>query len=533
MNTAGSGVEVLGKARNILFIMTDQLRADYMSCAGHPSLETPNIDALAARGVRFTRAYTQSPVCGPARMSFYTGRYMFSHGSHWNNVPLKLGELTLGDYLRPLGLRTVLIGKTHFAADVAEMARLGLDPKSPDGVLMSQCGFEPFERDDGLHTHTGFDPNLAYNVWLRERGYESENPWHDFANSAEGPDGEILSGWHLRNSKFPARVKEEHSETAYMTDRALEFIEQAGDQPWCAHLSYIKPHWPYMAPAPYHAMYGPNHVPPANRSEAELESPHPVVAAYMRHEESEAFQREEVRQTVIPAYMGLVKQIDDHLGLFAAMEAQGRMDDTMIVLTSDHGDYLGDHWLGEKELFHEASSRIPMIVYDPDSTADGTRGAVDDRFVEAIDMVPTFVDVLGGEAQPHRLEGRSLLPLLRGGTVEDWRDAVFSEGDYAWRHARFTLNVGPHEARAFMVRTDGWKYIHYENFRPQLFDMNEDPDELVDLGESPAHEAIRAEMRERLFAWLRTRRLRTTLSDDQVASVTGTGKKRGYYIGVW
>ncbi len=467
-------------------------------------------------------------------MSFYTGRYMFSHGSHWNNVPLKLGELTLGDYLRPLGLRTVLIGKTHFAADVAEMARLGLDPKSPDGVLMSQCGFEPFERDDGLHTHTGFDPNLAYNVWLRERGYESENPWHDFANSAEGPDGEILSGWHLRNSKFPARVKEEHSETAYMTDRALEFIEQAGDQPWCAHLSYIKPHWPYRAPAPYHAMYGPNHVPPANRSEAELESPHPVVAAYMRHEESEAFQREEVRQTVIPAYMGLVKQIDDHLGrLFAAMEAQGRMDDTMIVFTSDHGDYLGDHLLGEKELFHEASSRIPMIVYDPDSTADGTRGAVDDRFVEAIDMVPTFVDVLGGEAQPHRLEGRSLLPLLRGGTVEDWRDAVFSEGDYAWRHARFTLNVGPHEARAFMVRTDGWKYIHYENFRPQLFDMNEDPDELVDLGESPAHEAIRAEMRERLFAWLRTRRLRTTLSDDQVASVTGTGKKRGYYIGVW
>ena len=524
----------MGKVRNILFIMTDQLRADYLSCTGHPSLETPHIDGLAARGVRFTRAYAQSPVCGPSRMSFYTGRYMFSHGSHWNNVPLKLGELTLGDYMRPLGLRTVLIGKTHFAADVAEMARLGLDPKSPDGVLMSQCGFEPFERDDGLHSEFSYDPNLAYNVWLRERGYDSGNPWHDFANSAEGPDGEILSGWHMRNSKLPARVKEEHSETAYMTDRALEFIQQAGDQPWCAHLSYIKPHWPYMAPAPYHAMYGPNHIPPANRSESELESPHPVVAAYMRHEESEAFQREEVRQTVIPAYMGLVKQIDDHLGrLFAAMETQGRMDDTMIVFTSDHGDYLGDHWLGEKELFHEASSRIPMIVYDPESVADGTRGAVDDRFVEAIDMVPTFVDVLGGKAQPHRLEGRSLRPLLCGGTVEDWRDAVFSEGDYAWRQARFTLNVGPHEARAFMVRTDDWKYIHYEMFRPQLFDMNEDPDELVDLGESPAHETVRVEMRERLFAWLRTRRLRTTLSDDQVANLTDTSRKRGYYVGVW
>ena len=162
----------MGKVQNILFIMADQLRADYLSCAGHPNLETPHLDALAARGVQFTRAYTQSPICGPSRMSFYTGRYMFTHGSNWNNVPLKLGELTLGDYMRPLGLRTVLIGKTHFKADVTEMARLGLDPKSPDGVLMSQCGFEPFERDDGLHTHVGYNPNLAYNVWLRDRGYD-------------------------------------------------------------------------------------------------------------------------------------------------------------------------------------------------------------------------------------------------------------------------------------------------------------------------------------------------------------------------
>ncbi len=524
----------MGKVRNILFIMTDQLRADYLSCAGHPSLETPHIDGLAARGVRFTRAYTQSPICGPSRMSFYTGRYMFSHGSNWNNVPLKLGELTLGDYMRPLGLRTVLIGKTHFKGDVEEMKRLGLDPASPDVVLMSECGFEPFERDDGLHTQVDYDPNLAYNVWLRERGYESENPWHDFANSAEGPDGEILSGWHMRNCHLPTRVREEHSETAYMTDRAMAFIEEAGDSPWCAHLSYIKPHWPYMAPDPYHAMYGQNHVLPAVRSEAERESPHPVVAAFMRHEESENFQREEVRQNVIPAYMGLVKQIDDHLGqLFAAMEAEGRMDDTMIVFTSDHGDYLGDHWLGEKELFHEPASRIPMIVYDPDSAADNTRGVADDRFVEAIDMVPTFVDALGGDAQPHRLEGRSLMPLLRGGEVGEWRDAVFSEGDYAWRHARFDLNLAPHECRSFMVRDDRWKYIHYENFRPQLFDLVDDPDELTDLGESPAHEDVRTEMHERLFAWLRARRLRTTLSDGEVANRTGSGKKRGYYIGVW
>ena len=116
--------------RNILFIMCDQLRWDYLSCAGHPHLKTPNIDALAARGVRFTRAYVQSPVCGPSRMSFYTGRYVGSHGATWNGVPLKVGEMTLGDYLRPLGVQAVLAGKTHMRADVEGMRRLGIDPGS-------------------------------------------------------------------------------------------------------------------------------------------------------------------------------------------------------------------------------------------------------------------------------------------------------------------------------------------------------------------------------------------------------------------
>jgi len=126
------------------------------------------------------------------------------------------------------------------------------------------------------------------------------------------------------------------------------------------------------------------------------------------------------------------------------------------------------------------------------------------------------------------------MPLLRdGGVAEVWRDAVFSEGDYAWRHARLYLELEPHQTRWFMVRTSDWKYVHYENFRPQLFDLDDDPEELIDLGESPSHEAVRAEMRERLFEWLRARRSRTTLSDEEVAGRTASGKKRGYFIGVW
>jgi len=118
----------MSKAKNILFIMCDQLRADYLSCTGHPRLDTPNIDALAARGVLFSHAFCQAPICGGSRMSFYTGRYIFTHGATWNGVALNLGEKTLGDYLRPLDYRVALVGKTHMKADVEGMERLALIP---------------------------------------------------------------------------------------------------------------------------------------------------------------------------------------------------------------------------------------------------------------------------------------------------------------------------------------------------------------------------------------------------------------------
>ncbi|QDO98583.1 alkaline phosphatase family protein [Ferrovibrio terrae] len=520
--------------RNILFIMADQLRADYLSCAGHQTLQTPHIDGLAKRGVLFDRAYCQAPVCGPSRMSFYTGRYMTSHGATYNGVPLRATELTMGDYLRPLGYRVGLVGKTHMKSDDDGMKRLGVDPKSSLGVLISECGFEPFERDDGLHPDQLLDPDLAYNAWLRAKGYASENPWHDYANAGEGPGGEILSGWYMRNSNLPARIREEDSETPYMTDRAMDFIRASGDQTWCLHLSYIKPHWPYIAPAPYHNMYGPGQMQSVRQSDAEHRNPHPVVAAFMQHEESVNFSRADVRDIVIPTYMGLVKQLDDHLGrLFAFLEQSGRMKDTLIVLTSDHGDYLGDHWLGEKELFHEESVRIPMIVYHPDDAADATRGKVDHAFVEAIDLAPTFLDVAGGVPQPHRLEGASLLPRLFGQATPLWREAAFSECDYAFRPARHILGLPPDRARAYMVRTDRWKYIAYEGFRPQLFDLQDDPHEYADLGESPAHAGLREELAARLFTWMRQRRIRTTLSDADVEKRTGTAKARGILFGVW
>jgi arylsulfatase A-like enzyme len=197
--------------------MCDQLRWDYLSCTGHPRLATPHIDALAARGVRFSRAYVQSPVCGASRMSFYTGRYVQSHGASWNGFPLKVGELTLGDYLRPLGIATALVGKTHMQADTEGMERLGIDPTSIIGVRVAECGFDPYERDDGLHAHGPdgrYDPRAPrYNRWLNAKGYGGDNPWHDWANAADGEGNRLASGWAMRHARKPARVRAEDSET--------------------------------------------------------------------------------------------------------------------------------------------------------------------------------------------------------------------------------------------------------------------------------------------------------------------------------
>jgi arylsulfatase A-like enzyme len=529
--------DVMTKIKNILFIMADQLRWDYLSCYGHKHLHTPNIDKLAAKGVRFDRAYVQSPVCGPSRASCYTGRTVFSHGSTWNRVPLPIGELTLGDYLRPLGVRTAVVGKTHMTPDAEGMARLGLTADTEIGCIISQPGFEPYERDDGLHPTPLLKKRggkLRYNDYLRMHGYAGENPWNDFANSADGPDGEVLSGWYLRNSNLPARVKEEHSETAYMTERAREFIEETGDTPWLCHLSFIKPHWPYIAPAPYHDMYGAETFKDVIRSEDERRDPNPVYGAFMGMKVSESFSTQGVRETVLPAYMGLIKQIDDHLGkLFAYLEESGKADDTMIVFTSDHGDYLGDHWMGEKELFHEVSVRVPLIVYDPRPEADATRGTACAELVEAIDLVPTFLEATGAPDASHRLEGCSLCGLLRGETPDDWRTAAFSEIDYSFYAARQTLGVGVADARGYMLRSERWKYIYFTGFPPQLFDLENDPDEYTDLGRSAAHADVCDTMKDMLLERLLKRRNRVTITDQGVVEVRNGEGKGGILIGNW
>lgn len=516
---------------NILFIMYDQLRFDYLSCAGHPHLHTPNFDRVAAMGVRFTNAYVQSPICGASRMSFYTGRYVSSHGAAWNGFPLRVGEHTLGDHLRDTGMDCWLIGKTHMKADKEGMKRLGLAPDSVIGARQVECGFDVWIRDDGLWGSgpDGFydEKRSPYNEYLKSKGYEGDNPWADFANAGINEDGNIASGWMFANADKPANIREKDSETPWLTARTIDFI-QAQSGPWCAHVSYIKPHWPYIVPAPYHDMYGLNHVPAASRHEVERDDPHPVYAAYMENRISSAFQRDDVRQKVIPAYMGLIKQCDDQLGvLLDHLEKTGRLKDTMIVLTSDHGDYLGDHWLGEKDLFHDPSVKIPMIVYDPRPEADGTRGTTCDALVESIDLAPTFVEAAGGKVPDHILEGRSLLPWLHGEKPE-WREFAVSEFDFSPTPQAVKLGLEPRDCRLFMVFDGRYKLMHAEGgFRPMLFDLQEDPDEFHDLAKETGHRAEIDRLYAMLAEWGRRCAQRVTRSDDDIKGMRGRSIRKG------
>ncbi len=520
-------------AKNILFIMCDQLRYDYLSCYGHPHLITPNIDALAAKGVQFTNAYVQSPICGPSRMSYYTGRYVRSHGSTWNGTPLRIGEPTLGDHLKRLNVRNVLLGKTHIRADLQGMKRLGIDPDSDIGKFNAQGGFEVYERDDGLHPNQSQRPNIAYNKYLNDNGFEGDNPWQTWANSCENAKGEVLSGWLMENADQPARIPEFYSETPYLTRRAMQFIEEADDSPWCLHLSYIKPHWPYMAAAPYHNMYSQKHMLAVNRTQQERDKGHPLQKAYMNHFVSKTFSKEQVRNKVIPTYMGLIKQLDDQMGiLFDHLQKSGKAEETMIVFTSDHGDYLGDHWMGEKELFHEESVKVPLIIYDPTPKSDRTRGTTSEQLVESIDLAPTFIEYMGGTPEYNILEGKSLLELLAGNT-KLLREYLFSEYDYSMRQASTELKVKVSDARMVMVRDAQYKFTYVQNMRPMLFDLVNDPKEQQDLATDPLYQVHCQRFLDAITQWALRHHSRITISDEQINQNRGTEVASGILIGYW
>ena len=358
--------------------MTDQMRADCMSGVGHSVVRTPHLDQLASEGVLFRRAYVQSAVCGPSRMCFYTGRYPHANRSPWNEVPLPADEKTMGHFFGEAGYRAALCGKTHYTPD--PFGDPGAQPEQ--GFRRAAlAGLETWE----LNESRG-EGWLAY---LRSKGYAEDVIADPFAV-------EMPADADRDHSAYPTRFRREDSDTAFMTDRAMAFMDDAGDSPWFLHLSYFKPHLPIVAPYPYNEMYDPADSPAPNRSPEELERPHPFHVPFRIERGGVAYDDEEVWRQRRATYYGLITEIDDHLGrLFGFMKDRGLWEDTLIVFTSDHGEYVGDHWMFEKELFYDEAYNVPFIVRDPRSCADATRGRTMDAFVESLDVLPTCLDVCG------------------------------------------------------------------------------------------------------------------------------------------
>jgi arylsulfatase A-like enzyme len=287
-------------------------------------------------------------------------------------------------------------------------------------------------------------------------------------------------------------------------------------------------------------MYGWDQVLPAHRHGRELQNPHPILKAFQQERYSQVFNRTGARERVIPAYMGLIKQIDDQIGLLMSfMESEGLFDRTLVIFTSDHGDYLGDHWLGERYLFHNESVRVPLIIADPSAQADRTRGETSRSLVESIDLIPTIIEYLGGRIPSHILEGRSLMPILSGRAIDTGRKYVISEYDYSFDSARAALKVPIPEARLYMVYDGCFKYIHADGFAPMLYDLQSDPDEFIDLGDHPQYRSTRDRLYGILSKWSRTTRTQTTVSDEAIQSADEAsraydlGLDAGILIGYW
>ncbi len=488
---------------NILFILADQFRADCLSCAGHPMVKTPNLDRLASTGVRFDHAFVQAAVCGPSRMCLYTGRYVHAHRSSFNGVPLPAMERTMADELRQAGYEAMLFGRTHCVADKALLERLNSHMDAEELAAQLNGGFP----------HDEITLREAYNDFRATLPVEE-----DFDGTIRTPQGDIISqdGWAAHAdysvSAYPQRIRPEHLYDSYKTDRAIDYIRGEHHQPWLLYLSLDGPHPPFHICEPYHSMYDRAAVPPPVRRQHESDS-HPMLPIFRRHRRSEPLDDESTWRTVRATYYGMCTYTDAQVGrVLDAVDDAGLADNTVVVFVADHGEYLGDHWLAEKELFYEQAIRIPMILRVPGCVNDASRGTVVSELVEAIDVMPTFLNAAGLPIPP-AVQGRSLLPLLSEQPPATWRDAVFTDWDYQFHHVGEHLGIPRSRQRAWMIRDTHFKYAHFLDLPPMLFNLKDDPQELHNVAGQPEYAGVVAEYQKRLLEW------RLATEDQSMATV--------------
>lgn len=463
------------KRPNVLWIMVDQLRFDCLGANGNRLIRTPNLDKLAARSANYQQAFVQSPVCVPSRASYFTARYPHSHKNRVNYTPLDAREKLGQQYFRDAGYRTGVVGKLHYYPPTAAHAR--------------SLGWDQVQIDDGVGAT---DPYSDYVAWRKR------------ADPKASVGYQATAGLPGKNP-FRAAIAYQYTPTAWTGVQTRQMLREfAGEnRPFFLYASFFKPHSPHTVPEPYDAMYDDIEIPlPPVMQLADIEKlPLPVQKQILRGKPQYGMDRSRL-QWIYRSYYAGVSMIDREVGLILdELERSGHASNTILVFTTDHGDQLLEHGLEGKNVFFEASVRVPFLLSYPGKINAGPR----QELVEMVDVLPTLME-LCRIALPGAVQGRSV---MSGGK----REFVFSENiipevinsgalDMPYQPGKGVGGIIHPDAK--MIRTARWKYNHYPGHGGELYDLQNDPREERNLCRDAEHRPKVQEMKDRLLDFLIT-----------------------------
>jgi choline-sulfatase len=404
---------------NVLIIMSDEHSYTGMGCSGHPIVQTPTLDQLASDGVHFSNCYTNSPLCTPARASAYTGKYVHQIGA-WDNATPYEGRLTgIGDQLASYGNEMTSFGKLDFHPEV---------------------DYQGLVAPSAMHRDR-MDTGALFRDVLKARPLVEKR----FENI------KIREGRHYDDG---------------VRDEAIEWLKtkKREDKPWVLNVGFFHPHFPFHVKKEYWDYYNSLVKTIPDQVKAPFSSLNEPLKALRLHFGADKIDDETIRRMFV-GYYALIHELDDNVGqILQVLKEQGLEEDTLVIYTSDHGEQLGYHGLWFKCCMFEQSSHIPMIIRDPRLK----QGKQIDQLISLVDLFPTICDALRIPV-PNDLQGHSLLDLIHE-KEHKRKDYVFSE-----YHAH-GMPTG-----MYMIRWKQWKYVYYVGYPPQLFDLDNDPEENSDL----------------------------------------------------
>ena len=456
----------MAKQPNVLWICTDQQRYDTIGALGNPHASTPILDAFIGEGTSFSNAFCQSPVCSPSRASFLTGRYPRTTGCRQNGQSIPKDEVLVSKLFRDAGYRCGLAGKLHLAS----CSDGKVEERTDDGY------------DDFFWSHHPQPdwPENAYTQWLAEKG----KTWDGLLEEERSP--------YVRGGPTA-----EFHQTTWCADKTIEFIRANEGRPWFFSFNCFDPHHPFDPPAEYLERFPVEEMPlpSVHPAEAERQTTFQKLDREWAHDNPGEFHTgamtDDDRRQVYAAYMAMISLIDDQVGrILEALRETGQDRDTLVVFMSDHGEMLGDHGIYFKgPHFYDCQMRVPLVIRWPGGSVNAGRRI--GGLVELVDLAPTLLDA--GELEiPQRMQGKSLLPMLRGEAETEFvHEQVFAEYYNAWTHG---------DAYGSMLRTQKEKIVVYHGTgQGEFYDLENDPQEFLNLWEEPLVRDRRNDLLARCF----------------------------------